>query len=275
MQLNTLTYGDENKPALIMIHGLFGSGKLWRIFAQKFAKHYWVHTPDLRNHGQSPHVDSMSYEEMAEDIADYMDQHDIAQAHILGHSMGGKVAMQFALNWPERVIKLVIEDIAPMFYKPRHEAVFEGIKVLDESNLESRSHADKLVKDIITDNSLRTFLYTNLSKQSDGFLGWHINMPAIVDNYDAISRAPVYKKKPYSCTTLFLRGGESEYVLDEYRRKIKEWFPLSRINTVKGTGHWLHAEKPGTFLDICLKFFSNEQPALGSADSQTLRTSHD
>ena len=176
MQLNTLTYGDDTKPALIMIHGLFGSGKLWRIFAQKFAKHYWVHTPDLRNHGQSPHTDTMSYEEMALDIADYMDQHGIETANILGHSMGGKVAMQFALNWPERVIKLIVEDIAPMYYKPRHDAVFEGIKIINSVDLESRSHADSLVKDIITDNSLRLFLYTNLSKQDSGFLDWHINM---------------------------------------------------------------------------------------------------
>lgn len=270
MQLNTQTYGTDDNPPLIMIHGLFGSGKLWRIFALKFAKHYWVHTPDLRNHGQSPHTDSMTYEEMAGDIADYMDEMGIEKAHILGHSMGGKVAMQFALNWPERVDKLIVEDIAPMYYKPRHEAVIEGIKVINSVNLESRSHADTLVEDIIEDKGLRLFLYTNLSKQPSGYLDWHINMDAILDNYEEISRAPVYKKKPYSCTTLFLKGGDSQYILDEYRRKIKEWFPLSRINTVKGAGHWLHTDQPDTFLDICLKFYSHEQPALGRDDSAGL-----
>lgn len=263
IQLHSQTYGDSSQPALILIHGLFGSGKLWRIFAKQFSKYYWVHTPDLRNHGRSPHFDSMNYEEMAQDIADYMDQQGIEHANILGHSMGGKVAMQFALNWPERVTKLIVEDIAPMYYKPRHKAVFKGIRALNKANIKNRSHADELVKDIIADNSLRLFLYTNLSKQSDGYLDWHINMDAIRDNYDAISRAPVYKKQPYSCTTLFLRGGKSQYVLDEYRRKIKEWFPLSRINTLKDAGHWLHSEQPTTFLDICLKFLSDEQPALG------------
>ena len=267
MHLETLTYGDNSKPPLILIHGLFGSGKLWRIYAQKLAKHYWVHTPDLRNHGKSAHVDSMTYEEMALDIAEYMDEHKLETANILGHSMGGKVAMQFALNWPERVIKLIIEDIAPMYYKPRHEAVIEGIKLLNSVELDSRSQADSLVKDIIVDNGLRMFLFTNMSKQDNGKLGWHINMQAILENYEEISRAPIYKKQPYSCTTLFLKGDESQYILDEYRRKIKEWFPLSRINTVKNAGHWLHSEHPSTFLDICLKFLGNEEPAFGSDDS--------
>lgn len=270
MKLATLTYGDNSKPTLILIHGLFGSGRLWRIHAQKFAKHYWVHAPDMRNHGKSSHADSMSYEEMAQDIADYMDQHGIQKANILGHSMGGKIAMQFALNWPQRVIKLIIEDIAPMYYKPRHEAVIEGIQLLNSTKLNSRSHADSLVKDIIIDNSLRLFLFTNMSKLENGEYGWHINMQGILDNYEEISRAPIYKKQPYSCTTLFLKGEKSQYILDEYRRKIKEWFPLSRINTVKNAGHWLHSEQPSTFLDICLKFLSDEQPGLGRDDSAGL-----
>ena len=262
MQLETLIYGNSSKPALILIHGLFGSGKLWRIYAQKFAQHYWVHTPNLRNHGQSVHVDSMTYEEMALDIAEYMNEYNLKKANILGHSMGGKVAMQFALNWPERIIKLIIEDIAPIHYKPRHEAVIEGIKLLNNVELKSRSHADNLVKNIIVDKSLRMFLFTNMSKLENGKLGWHINMKAILNNYNAISCAPIYKEQPYPHTTLFLKAEKSQYILNEHRKKIKEWFPLSRINTIKNAGHWLHSEHPNIFLNICLNFLSNEQPAL-------------
>lgn len=258
MQLSTLTFGDDNNPALIMIHGLFGSGKLWRLFANKLAEHYWVHTPDLRNHGTSPHTDSMTYPEMSADIQEYMDQQGIDRAYILGHSMGGKVAMQLALDAPERVTKLIVEDIAPMYYKPRHEDVFEGIRRMGEVRLESRSQADEQVKDVITDKGLRMFLFTNLAKQEDGSLDWQINMPAISEGYDDISRAPVYANRPYEKSTLFIRGGNSQYVLDEYRRKIKEWFPLSRIHTVKDAGHWLHTDQPEIFINICRKFLADK-----------------
>ena len=166
MQLNTYIYGDASSPPLIMIHGLFGSGKLWRQYATQFADEYWVHAPDLRNHGQSPHDGSMTYPEMAQDILDYMREHRIQKARVLGHSMGGKVAMQLAVNHPGRVTKLLIEDIAPMHYEPRHAAVFKAINILSATRITSRAQADALIRDTLPDQ--KQALY-NLQRNSKVF----------------------------------------------------------------------------------------------------------
>lgn len=256
MKLSSVTYGQPTNPPLILMHGLFGSGKLWRVFAQKFSKQFWVHTPDARNHGQSPHHPSMTLQDMSDDLLEYMNEQGLNKAHILAHSMGGKVAMQFALDNPERIDRLLIEDISPVFYEPRHDDLFKGVHVINSHELKSRAHAEELTKDIIKDAVMRQFLFTNLAKNKDGKLTWFINMEAIEQNYSAISEPPKGKHPQYDGAVLFLRGGASPYVLDDYRPAIKKLFPLSRINTIKSAGHFLHSQDPDSFMRISLAFFN-------------------
>lgn len=254
MQLHSATYGDEHKPALILIHGMFGSGRMWRSFATQFAEYFWVHAPDLRNHGKSAHVESMSLQQMAADIKEYMDAHNIHSALILGHSLGGKVAMQVALDYPDMVERLLLEDIAPVFYAPRHDDVFAGIRAIGNSQIKTRAEAEAVSANIIKDKILRQFLFTNLATGADGCLHWTNNMQALEDNYAAISEPPRGVHSVFEKPVLFIRGGQSFYVLDQYRPAIKAMFPLARIATIKSAGHFLHNQDPDSFMRISMGF---------------------
>lgn len=254
MLLHTAISGDKAQPALILLHGMFGSGRMWRSFASKYASYFWVHAPDLRNHGHSPHTASMTLAEMAADIKEYLDQHQIKTALVLGHSMGGKVAMQFALDYPECVSRLLVEDIAPVVYPPRHDEVFAGIKAIDSAKIKTRSEAEKISAPIISDAILRQFLFTNLTTGEDGYLKWMNNMQALADNYAALSQAPKGKVARFDKPVLFIRGGQSFYVEDQYRPAIKALFPLARIATIKNAGHFLHNQDSDSFLRISLGF---------------------
>lgn len=260
--LHSTAFGSPDKPALIFIHGLFGSGRIWRSLAKRLENDFWVHTPDLRNHGNSPFTDSMSFEEMAHDIRAYMDAQHIETASFMGHSLGGKVAMQFALLWPERTIKLMVEDIAPVAYRPRHEAVFKAARAMRKKVLQSRHEVGELLSNYITDNALRQFLLTNVECKEDKRFDWKMNMDGIIKNYSAISEAPKYLNAPFKCSTLFIKGADSAYISSEHRARIKRWFPLSRIHTVKNTGHWIHSEQPELFYSICYEYMTSERACL-------------
>ncbi|MGM0563231.1 MAG: alpha/beta fold hydrolase, partial [Pseudomonadota bacterium] len=196
MHLHSERFGSPDKPALILIHGLFGSGRLWRTLAQNLDEHFWVHTPDLRNHGQSPQGYSMALSTMADDLWEYLHQQDIEQCYLLGHSLGGKVAMQMALAQPDRIDKLVVEDIAPVHYLPRHHDTFAAIGKIESSKLRSRKEADQLIADLIPDKGERQFMLTNLRRDALGHLRWRTNMEAIRDQYEVFSKAPDFLGPP-------------------------------------------------------------------------------
>lgn len=253
MKLNFDQYGeDAAKDPLVIIHGLYGSAANFRGLAKIYATDFNVYCLDLRNHGNSPHSDEITYSLMAADVAKFMDDQGIDKAHILGHSMGGKTAMQLALNHPERIDKLVLGDIAPVLYPHHHEKIFEGLVALPLDEISSRGDADRKLAEHVDEAGVRAFLLTNLKRNDDGAFEWRINLPALISEYDNIAAAP--EGISFDGETLFIRGANSDYVADEYIPEILEMFPNARIETIDDCGHWLHSEKPKEFSEILLRF---------------------
>lgn len=240
--------------ALLVLHGLFGSRNNWAPLARRLAKHHDVYALDLRNHGDSQHADSMSYPEMANDILWFMQAEDLPEVSILGHSMGGKVAMQIALDTPQRMNKLIVADIAPKSYDPRHDKIFEAVDAIDNALLTSRADADKLVKEIIPDQGLRQFLLTSLSRDDDRILGWRTNMHGIRKNYQAISAPPAIKAgSQFNGPTLFIGGTQSPYIKGEDKPLILSLFPKARIEMINA-GHWMHVQQAEVFFKLVSEF---------------------
>ncbi|MBN1378434.1 MAG: alpha/beta fold hydrolase [Gammaproteobacteria bacterium] len=240
--------------ALLILHGLFGSRNNWAPLARQFARHQDVYALDLRNHGDSQHADSMSYPEMANDILWFLESEGLAQVSILGHSMGGKVAMQTALDAPQRIKKLIVADIAPKEYAPRHEKVFEAVDAIDQALLTSRADADKLIKEFLPDKDMRLFLLTSLSRDEDRILGWRTNMHGIRKNYQAISAAPtVTAGNQFKGPALFIGGTQSPYVKEEDREVILSLFPKARLEMINA-GHWMHVQAAELFFQLVSTF---------------------
>ncbi|MBL4601912.1 MAG: alpha/beta fold hydrolase [Emcibacteraceae bacterium] len=253
MKLNFDQYGeDPSKKPLVIIHGLYGSASNFRGLAKIYAKNFNVYCLDLRNHGNSPHSGHITYPLMAADVIEFMDDQKLDKAHILGHSMGGKTSMQMALSYPTRIDKLVLGDIAPVLYPHHHEVIFEGLLAIPLDEISSRGAADKILANYVDEAGVRLFLLTNLIRNEDGGFQWRINLSALIKEYDHISAAP--EGASYEGETLFIRGGQSDYVADEYVPEIMEIFPNAKIETIDDCGHWLHSEKPQEFSKILLDF---------------------
>lgn len=236
------------------MHGMFGSLSNLGVIGRVLADKYKVVAVDLRNHGESPHSLEMNYPCMANDVIKLMDDLAIRKAALLGHSMGGKIAMQIALNHPNRVNKLIVADIAPVTYKPdRHGGVLEGLQALSETRPASRKQADQLLSTHVEENSVRAFLLKNLVKEEGGRFSLRLYMEGIIGNYyDTLTLAPT--GKPFSGPTLFIKGADSAYILDQHRDEVLRLFPKVQLKVIANTGHWLHAEKPDTFNKIVLDF---------------------
>ena len=232
---------------LLIIHGLFGSADNWRTLSKKFAETYRVIAVDLRNHGRSPHLPGMSYAEMAADLLALMDKLGLEKAHVLGHSMGGKVAMQLALNHPQRVEKLIVADIAPVAYGHGHDDVLAALyAVQNAGGAESRKEADAIMAEHVSVLGVRQFLSTNLEKKENGKLGWRVGLDQIRDGYESVVAAP--EGEVFTGAALFIRGELSGYVKEAHQPRIDALFPQNQCVTLPGCGHWLHAEKPLDFL---------------------------
>jgi pimeloyl-ACP methyl ester carboxylesterase len=241
---------------LLILHGLFGMLDNWHSLSRRFAEHFHVFAVDQRNHGRSPHTESFSYELMARDLLAFMDHHHLREAHIIGHSMGGKTAMQFALSYPERVSKLVVVDIAPKKYPRKHDQILEAIGLLDIERYRSRGDIDEALKTNIGDVAVRQFLLKNLRSDGEGRYRWKMNLDAIRRNYENVMGA-IDSKTLYRKPTLFLKGVNSSYVTDEDEKEIKRLFPNSKIESILGAGHWIHAEAPEKFVNVTLDFLIN------------------
>lgn len=201
---------------------------------------------------------------MAGDVLAYMDQQGLARAALLGHSMGGKVAMQVALMAPERVERLIVADIAPVTYQPRHDAILEGLKALDLSQVHSRQDADRLLAEFVDSVATRQFLLKNLERmprdeQTEGgpTFRWRLNLPVIDACYGNLAKAPE-GDGPYDGPVLFLKGADSAYIQDKHRDTILRLFPAAEVRVIQGTGHWLHAEKADTFAALCRRFLRSD-----------------
>ncbi|MGH1461483.1 MAG: alpha/beta fold hydrolase [Neptuniibacter sp.] len=251
MLLNYQIFG-EGKPLIIM-HGLLGTLLNWSNQTKALAAEgYQVIAVDMRNHGRSPHCDEIDYSLMADDIATLLKHLDIPKAHVIGHSMGGKAAMQLALTHPELIEKLIVVDIAPVKYDSHHDDVFKGLFAIDLDSIKSRGEAEKSLSDYVKDAAVRAFLLTNLYRTEDKKFGWRMNLQALYQQYDNISDSP--QGTPYEQPVLFIKGANSDYMIPEYREDVLKLFPKADYKVIMGAGHWPHAEKPAEFTQIILEY---------------------
>lgn len=250
MLLNHKEFGEG--PPLIILHGLFGSLDNWVTLGKRFAENFKVYLVDQRNHGQSFHADQFSYETMSEDLCRFMGEHNIQKANIIGHSMGGKTAMEFTRKYPEKVEKLIVADIGPKFYPVHHSQILKAFYSVPITEISSRKEADEILSGLIGDFGIRQFLLKNLSREGDGFK-WKMNLDVIASNIEEVGKA-LNQNALVKNKTLFLRGGNSDYVLNDDLNLIHSVFPNSSIDTIDGAGHWLHAEKPIEFYQKAIEF---------------------
>tara|TARA_B100001057_G_scaffold250349_1_gene250599 strand:+ start:3337 stop:4107 length:771 start_codon:yes stop_codon:yes gene_type:complete len=234
----------------IILHGFLGMGDNWKTHAKQLTeKGYCVHLVDQRNHGRSFWSDKFDYEVMTNDLLQYLNHHGIEQAIVLGHSMGGKTAMTFALQYPDRLQKLIIADIAPKYYAPHHQEILVGLSTLNFKEITSRKAAAEHLENYIPDAGTRQFLLKNLYWVSEGKLGLRTNIAVLKNAAESIGAA-IQSQKQFYQPTFFLYGEHSNYINPKTDTEILQYFPKAEIVEIKGAGHWLHAEQPLIFFKI-------------------------
>ena len=244
MNLHFKVYGS-GEP-LIILHGLLGSSDNWQTLAKEYAQHFTVFIIDQRNHGKSAHTEAFSYDLLVQDLLAFCEQQHIYKTHLLGHSMGGKVAMQFALENPDFVDKLIIADIAPVEYDPGHNEIFEGLFKINLNVISSRKEVDTLLAQTIKNFSVRQFLMKGLTRGEKNEFEWKFNLTSLWKNYDDLL-GTFKSDEIFSGETLFINGGKSSYVLPEHQAIIDRYFPANKRETILNAGHWLHAEQAEEF----------------------------
>ena len=254
MELHYRTLGEASpdRPSIIVLHGVFGTSDNWQTFGKSLAEQYQVFLVDQRNHGQSPHSDQFDYPSMADDLQEFAKQHTEGQIVVLGHSMGGKAAMFFAVRYPELLSKLIVVDIAPRAYPVHHQSVLAGLGAVKIDDLQSRQEAEEQMKPHVSEKGVRQFLLKNLQRTDTGF-AWKLNLPVIRDNIEAVGVA-VPDNNSFSGPTLFVRGEKSDYVQDADSSSITRIFPSAKIVTIHNAGHWVHAEQPDALLTTVVEF---------------------
>jgi esterase len=249
---------------VVILPGLFGSTGNWRPMARRLAVKYRILVVDLRNHGRSPHADSMRYEEMAEDVLLLLDKQGMARVALLGHSMGGKVAMTFALRYPDRVGALLVADMAPVDYARHMDGLLAALLTLPVATFRDRTQADAALAQTVEDERLRQFLLQNLERDGDGFR-WRVNLEAIAANMDSLVGFPAFDAcVTYPGPTCFLAGGLSRYVRPEHWDAVVARFPNAKLVTLPKAGHWLHVEAPENFLAAVLGFLASARLGLST-----------
>lgn len=243
----------EGRPLLIL-HGFLGMSDNWKSFGSLYAAEgFQVHMIDLRNHGKSFHSDEFNYAVMSNDILEYCQQHNLAKVSIIGHSMGGKVAMLFATSYPDLVDKLVVADIGPKYYAPHHDDILAGLNAVDFSTKPDRQQVEELLYPFIPDFGTRQFLMKNLYWIEPGQLAFRFNLLVFNAQIETIGEA-LPEQHHFDKPTLFIRGGNSRYILDSDLPEIKKHFPDTELVTIPNVGHWLHAENPKVFFEETIKF---------------------
>ncbi len=249
-----LHYSDSGDgPVILVLHGLFGSNRNWTTIVKQLCKNYRVINVDLRNHGQSPHTDSMSYTAQSNDVFLLMDKLQLQSPIVLGHSMGGKIAMACVLRQPEMFGKLIVVDIAPVNYQHQFNSIFSALNNLPVSSLTSRSHADSELSRWIDNPVLRQFLLQNLQRADSGF-EWRVNLPALTASIPDISVFPQGNETPVEVPTLFIAGRESQHIRTEHHAAISHLFPNHQLVSIKNAGHWPHSEQPEAFMSVLNEF---------------------
>jgi esterase len=255
MNLHYSTYGTG--PTLIILHGFLGSMDNWVSLCRRFSADRHVITCDARNHGRSPHDGRFDIETMARDLEELMDRLLVTSASILGHSMGGKTAMQFALTRPERVEKLIVADIAPKRYDHIHEDLLRALSGIDLTGYRERAEVDRALADDIQSVAVRQFLLKNIRRDESGRMHWKMNLPVLREQYHRVAE-DVPAGGSFVHPTMFIRGERSHYILEEDRAAIVRLFPKAVIRTLPGAGHWVHADAPDMFFRVVTDFL--DQP---------------
>ncbi len=255
MQLNYKVYG-EGRP-MIILHGLFGSSDNWMSIAKKIAERgYQVFLPDQRNHGDSPWSEEWNYEVMSEDLHELIKHQQIEHPVLIGHSMGGKVAMFFAGKYPDQALsKLVIVDIAPKAYPIHHDQILDALLSLDLSQINARREADQALAKYLDEPGVRQFLLKNLDRDEENRFRWKVNLPVIHEKIDMVGE-PFPENLKYEGPTLFIKGARSAYIQEGDEALIQTYFPQARLQTVSEAGHWVHAEQPQAFLELLMDFLN-------------------
>ena len=258
LKLKYKTYGSGDP--IIILHGLFGLGDNWRTIARMLENDFQCILVDLRNHGRSPHDPLMNYSVMADDMHELMLDLDLDDAILLGHSMGGKVAMQFATTFPELTEKLIVVDIAPKQYPPHHDEVTEAIEAIDPTSIQTRSEAEEILRRYLgQDEDTIQFLMKNLSRLPEKGFAWKANMPGIIAAYEHLMQ-DITIMHPYLGPTLFIAGERSKYVTESDMASIRHIFPEAELEIIPNAGHWVHADNPEKFAQTLLQFLKGKTP---------------
>jgi esterase len=250
-------FGKHNPIPLLILHGFFASSRNWRKIAERLSATYHVYVLDMRNHGDSPHHAVMDYPSMTADVLGFMDKRSLPKAHILGHSMGGKIAMWLALNHPERIDKLIVVDIAPISYKHSFNRTIQALIDLPLAEIQNRKQAETLLADAIPELEYRQFLLQNLVLK-EGHYHWRINLDVFMKTAANIIAFPdsqqLLTNPHYLGETLFVAGGESAYV---NQKDTLDLFPKSSYQIISNAGHWLHTQQPEIFIEVVEKFLQS------------------
>lgn len=231
---------------LLVFHGLFGMLDNWGSFGKEMGEILPTHLIDLRNHGRSFHSENMSHDDLAQDIKNYMAHYSIEKAHVLGHSLGGKAVMQFALNYPEQAESLIVVDIAPKAYPPHHQGIIKALESVHFDAVKSRSDVENILEQYIRERSVIQFLAKNLYWTDDKKLAWRFNLKTLSEKYSEFVSNAV-KFGIYEGETLFIAGENSNYILPQDEFSIKQQFPKAQFVKIKNASHWVQADNPGDF----------------------------
>ena len=242
---------------LIILHGLFGSSDNWQTLAKKFAEEYQVFTVDLRNHGRSFHHDEFNYDVMMHDVEDLINDIGLEKVSLMGHSMGGKLSMNYTLNHPEKVENLIVVDIAPRRYQVLHDGIIKALKSLDLSKFKKREEVDDELRDHLQNFSVRQFLLKNLVRNSNEGFSWKINLNVIDKNIQNLV-VEISNELPYNGNTLFVAGAKSDYIRPVDEEQILELFPLAKIKYLPDTGHWVHSQAPDLLYKTVIDFMKSQ-----------------
>lgn len=246
----------EGKP-LVILHGFLGMADNWKTLGKYWSQNgYQVHLIDQRNHGRSLHSEDFNYTLLAQDLQDYCDQHQLDQIYLLGHSMGGKVAMKAATDFPHLIEKMVVADIAPKEYAPHHSDIINGLKSLDFNHITKRNEADEQLALVIPDAGTRQFLLKSLYRVDKNRFGWRFNLNVLGNSQQMIGFQEAIQEQ-IQIPTLFVRGGDSGYILDSDMMLIEHAFAKAELKTIPNAGHWLHAQQPELFYKTVTEFLES------------------
>jgi esterase len=256
MFLNYKKIGDSGKP-LVVLHGVFGLLDNWLSISKSISDQgYQLYLVDQRNHGRSPHEEPMDYPTFAADLKDFISQQKLENPILIGHSMGGKSVMQYAVSNPETFEKLVVVDIAPRPYPVHHTQLLEGLNEIPLDKITNRNEADEILQEYEPSLAVRQFVLKNLYRKEEGGFGWRFNLPVLTSSMKNIGAAIAYSV-PVQSPTLFMRGEKSNYIKDEDWEEILQIFPNAQLKTIAGAGHWIQAEQPQAFLNCLLEFLQD------------------